>query len=164
MCDGVEAEVCVGAEGLTVFVNRTWLPLELMAINHPKPRNDRSYLELGLALWDSCLCLCNTLMLSVQMVHTLYRKHQKHQSHCVSDTPPPSCPCFHCDRWPCDFSLFLTPLPALHIRRRNSSAACKKELCVCGSRGHFFLRPGDSCSVGGKERLEMYEIHWNHKL
>lgn len=50
-----QSEVCVGAEGLTGCVNRAWLPWELMAIDHPRCSNDRSYLELGLAMWDTCL-------------------------------------------------------------------------------------------------------------
>lgn len=168
MCNGGEAaesEVRVGAEDLTGCVNRAWLPWELMAIDHPRPRNDRSYLELGMAMWDSCLCVCAmptvcfrySLFKSLeQRVQTLCKKTWgKHprctQCHCISDTPPPSCSCYHCDRWPCEFLLFLTPLPALHIRKRNSCAACKKELCVCGSRGLSFLWPEHSCSVGGSK-------------
>lgn len=52
-----ESGVCVGAEGLTGCVNRAWLPWELMAIDHPRPRNDRSYLGLALAMWNVCLCV-----------------------------------------------------------------------------------------------------------
>lgn len=67
----------------------------------------------------------------------------------LSDTAAPSRWCYRCDRWPCELLLFLTLLQALHIRKRNSSAACKKELCVCVSRGQCFPWPKDSCWVGG---------------
>jgi len=42
--------VCVGAEGLTGCVNKGSLPLELMAIDQPRHRNDSSYLAQRLAI------------------------------------------------------------------------------------------------------------------
>lgn len=45
---------------------------------------------------------------------------------------------YDCDRWLCEFLLFLTLLSVPHIRKRNSSTSCKKELCVCRSKGHCF--------------------------
>lgn len=108
-----------------------------------------------------CVSVCTmSTVCFTYLVQTLCRKTWKKyprctQCHCMSDTPPPppppSCPCYHCDRWPCELSLFLTLLSALHIRKRNSSAACKKELCVFGSRGQSFLWLEDSCSVGGRK-------------
>lgn len=55
--EAAESEVHIGAEGLTGCVNRAWLPWELMAIDHPRPQNDRSYLELALAMWDMAMCV-----------------------------------------------------------------------------------------------------------
>lgn len=121
-------------------------------------------LEVGLAMWDTCLCVCIcaiTTLSFTSSVQTLFSETWKKlprctQCHyCMIDIPA-SLFVLHCDRWPCEFFLFRTPPPALHIDKRNSSGACKKELWECGSRGHCFPRPEDCCSLGGRTLLDRY--------
>lgn len=63
---------------------------------------------------------------------------------------------FRRDRWPCELVLFLTLLSGLHIRKRNSSAACKKELCERGSRGRPF--PWPAGFLQGERQRTTYSV------
>lgn len=183
-----ESGVCVGAEGRTGYVNRAWLPWELMAIDNSRPRNDRSYLaqceirvhvcvvpvwfqSLFKSLGGEWVQICAEG--GTSMLHTtpLQERHTP---------PPPSCLCRDCDRLSCEFPLFLTPLSASTHRetkfmccmQKGTLSVRVKRSLLSLTRG--FLQRGRQWTVKTKSHvllhiyLHTHEkgkwIHWNFAM
>lgn len=56
-----KSEVCVGAEGLSVCVNRAYLHWQLIAIDQPRLRNDKVSSEVGVVYvryMSVYVCVC----------------------------------------------------------------------------------------------------------